>query len=105
MELFYILFIELMKNCQLAISSLSWTTTKQELQELFSNFGKVMDVTLIKNPLGESIGDAYITMSEKMDVKNAVENLNGKVVDGKNIIVKKISRYDASRNKALLASA
>jgi RNA recognition motif-containing protein len=76
-----------MKNCQLAINSLSWTTTEKKLQSLFSNIGKVVEVKLIKNLLGDSIGNAYITMSNQSDAKTAVRILNGKVVDGKTIRV------------------
>lgn len=76
-----------MKNCQLAINSLSWATTERKLRSLFSSIGKVEDVTLIKNLSGESIGNAFITMSKESDAETAIEILNGKVVDGKTIRV------------------
>lgn len=76
-----------MKNCQLAIYSLSWTTTERKLRSLFSSIGKVLDVTIIKNPLGESIGNAFITMGNESDAETAIKILNGKVVDGKTVRV------------------
>ena len=94
-----------MKNCQLAINSLSWATTEQKLRSLFSSIGKVLEVTLVKNPLGESIGSAFITMSNKSDAKNAIQLLNGKVVDGKTIRVGVSPLKEKKLIRAILSNA
>ena len=94
-----------MKNCQLAINSLSWATTEQKLRSLFSSIGKVLEVTLVKNPLGESIGSAFITMSNKSDTKNAIQLLNGKVVDGKTIRVGVSPLKEKKLIRAILSNA
>ena len=94
-----------MKNCQLAINSLSWATTERKLQSLFSSIGKVLEVTLVKNPLGDSIGNAFITMSNKSDAETAIEILNGKVVDGKTIRVEISPLKEKKLIKAILADA
>ena len=94
-----------MKNCQLAIVSLSWTTTEQKLQKLFSSIGKVVDVTLIKNLSGESIGNAFVTMRKQSDARTAIRILDGKVVDGKIIQVGISASKEKSFLKALLLNA
>lgn len=94
-----------MKNCQLAINSLSWATTEQKLRSLFSSIGKVLDVTLIKNPLGESIGSAFVSMKDESDAETAIGVLNGKVVDGKTIRVGVSPSKERSLIKAILTDA
>lgn len=92
------------KKYQLAISSLSWATTEQKLTSIFSHIGKVVDVTVIKNMLGESVGDAFITMENRTDAETAAKSINGKEVDGKLIRVVISSTKENQFNKAILAS-
>ena len=94
-----------MTNCQLAINSLSWTTTEQKLKSLFSSIGKVEDVTLIKNLSGESLGRAFILMSNTSDAQIAARAFNRKVVDGKRITVSIKPQNDKSYKQAILAYA
>ncbi|MBN2015306.1 hypothetical protein JW766_00545 [Candidatus Dojkabacteria bacterium] len=94
-----------MDNCQLAISSLSWATTELKLRSLFSSIGKVVDVTIIKNLSGESLGNAFITMSDESDIENAKRILNGKVVDGKTIRVEVSPLKEKKLLKAILSDA
>jgi RNA recognition motif-containing protein len=95
-----------MNNYQLTISGLSWDTTERELRTLFSIIGKVEDVTLIINgTTGESIGEAFVSMSEKTEAENAEKILDRKVVDGKEIRVEMASRDDKSFKKAILSNA
>jgi RNA recognition motif-containing protein len=94
-----------MKNCQLAINSLSWATTEQKLRSLFSSIGKVLDVTLIKNPLGDSIGSAFITMSNKFDAETAAGVMDGKEIDGKAVRVVVSSSKEKKLTKAILSDA
>lgn len=89
----------------MAISSLSWSTTEQRLLSVFSYIGKVLNVTIIKNHLGESVGSAYITMSNKSDADTAVRTINGKVVDGKVIRVWPSPQKEQNLIKALLSDS
>lgn len=94
-----------MSNYQIAIKNLSWITTERRLRSLFSRIGEVLDVTVIKNSLGESIGDAFITMRNKSDAENAINVINGKEVDGKAIRVKASPLNERNLTKAILLDA
>ena len=95
-----------MNNYQLAISGLSWNTTERKLEILFSEIGKVKEVTLITNSVsGESIGEAFVSMSTNSDAKTAARILDRELVDGKEIRVSATSLNDKSFRKAILSSA
>jgi len=95
-----------MNNYQLAISGLSWNTTERELEILFSEIGKVREVTLITNSMsGESIGEAFVSMSKKSEAKTAERILDRKVINGKEIRVEITPLNDKSFKKAILSNA
>ncbi len=81
----------------LYVGNLPWTTTETALKDLFSQHGEVNSVNIIQDrETGRSRGFAFVEMESGAD--EAVKNLNGKELDGRNIKVniakpKKESRY------------
>src|SRR5438034_1887216 len=73
---------------KLYVGNLSFNTTENELQELFSQAGTVQEVTLMQDKFtGKSRGFAFVTMGSEQDAQNAISQLNGKTVEGRPLTV------------------
>jgi len=73
---------------KLYVGNLSFNTTENELQELFSQAGTVQEVTLMQDKFtGKSRGFAFITMSSEEDAQNAISKFNGQTVEGRALTV------------------
>lgn len=65
-----------------------YTATQDELNDLFAQAGKVASITLITDKYtGKSKGFAFIEMEEEQDAAKAIQELNGKDMGGRNIVV------------------
>src|SRR5205807_8266289 len=73
---------------KLYVGNLSFNTTENELQELFSQAGAVQEVTLMQDKFtGKSRGFAFVTMSSEQEAQNAITQFNGKSVEGRSLTV------------------
>src|SRR5207247_8213966 len=73
---------------KLYVGNLSFNTTENELQELFSQAGTVQEVSLMQDKFtGKSRGFAFVTMSSEDDAQNAISKLNGQTVEGRALTV------------------
>jgi cold-inducible RNA-binding protein len=73
---------------KLYVGNLSFNTTENELQELFSQAGTVQEVTLMQDKFtGKSRGFAFVTMGSEQEAQNAITQLNGKTVEGRALTV------------------
>ena len=73
---------------KLYVGNLAFSTTENELQELFSQAGAVQEVTLMQDKFtGKSRGFAFVTMSSEQEAQNAISQLNGKTVEGRPLTV------------------
>jgi cold-inducible RNA-binding protein len=73
---------------KLYVGNLSFNTTENELQELFSQSGTVQEVSLMQDKFtGKSRGFAFITMGSDEDAQNAISKLNGQTVEGRPLTV------------------
>src|ERR1700736_1639 len=73
---------------KLYVGNLSFNTTENELQELFSQAGAVQEVTLMQDKFtGKSRGFAFVTMGSERDAQNAISKLNGQTVEGRPLTV------------------
>ncbi len=74
---------------KILVRNLSRSTTEQNLQNLFSEFGAVSDCTLVLDQVtGKSKGFAFIEMDNADQANNAIKKLNESVVDKSKIRVK-----------------
>jgi cold-inducible RNA-binding protein len=72
----------------LYVGNLSFTTTSPDLSELFGAIGEVVSVNLITDRMsGRSRGFAFVEMTEESAAQEAINQLNGKEVDGRPIKV------------------
>ena len=73
---------------RLYCGNLSFETTEASLSELFGAIGEVTSVSLITDRMsGRSKGFAFVEMAQASDAQQAINELNGKNVDGRDIKV------------------
>lgn len=69
--------------------NLPWSVTKVKLEELFSPFGEIEDALVMANKYtGRSRGFGFVTYKEEASAKKAIEEMNEKEVEGRNLVVK-----------------
>jgi len=75
---------------KLLVRNLARTTTEAELHDLFDAFGTVQSCTLVMDKQsGKSKGFGFVEMPRPGEAKAAMKQLNGRLVDGQQIRVKK----------------
>jgi cold-inducible RNA-binding protein len=75
---------------KLYVGNLSYQTTEGTLSELFGGVGEVLSVNLITDRYsGRSKGFAFVEMAEYDAAQEAINQLNGKELDGREIKVAK----------------
>ncbi len=73
---------------KLFVGNLSFNTTQNDLQDLFAAHGTVTEVNLMMDrETGRPRGFGFVTMASKQEADAAVEALNGKSVDGRDLTV------------------
>jgi RNA recognition motif-containing protein len=71
-----------MQENKLFVGNLSYSVTSEELNELFSNYGEVVEAKVI-----ERKGFGFVEMSSKSEADEAKEALNGKDFSGRSLNV------------------
>ncbi|MGD9587636.1 MAG: RNA recognition motif domain-containing protein [Pyrinomonadaceae bacterium] len=75
-------------SMKLYVGNLSFNTSNQDLNELFGSVGTVESTNIIEDrETGRSRGFGFVEMSSKEEGKSAIEQLNGKEVDGRELKV------------------
>lgn len=70
------------------VGNLSYDTTDAKLADLFGAIGTVQSVSLItENGTGRSKGFAFVEMPDDAQAQEAINQLNDREVDGRNIRV------------------
>lgn len=73
---------------KLYVGNLSFDTTENDLQEAFEQFGTVTEVGLIMDrSTGRSRGFAFVTMGSASEGTAAINALEGKEFQGRNLTV------------------
>lgn len=71
---------------KLYVGNLSYSTKEDDLRKLFEEYGEVTEVNLITEG-GRSKGFGFVTFADDAMAKAAVDALNDKEVDGRNLTV------------------
>ena len=75
-------------STKLYVGNLSFNTSNEDLQELFGQAGTVESANIVEDrETGRSRGFGFIEMSSKEEAQTAIEQLNGKEVDGRSLTV------------------
>jgi len=73
---------------RLFVGSLSWNTTDDQLKDFFSSAGTVSSANVIVDrETNRSKGFGFVEMSTDAEAEKAISSLNGKELDGRNIVV------------------
>lgn len=73
---------------KLFVGSLPWSLSSHSLRELFAQFGEIVDAVIISDSAtGRSKGFGFVTFANEADAAKAQAEMNGKDVEGRNIIV------------------
>lgn len=73
---------------KLYVGSLPYSTTEQELQELFAQHGSVQSAKVITDRYtGQSRGFGFVEMATAEDAQKAITALNGTPLGGRTLVV------------------
>ena len=73
---------------RLFVGGLPFSTTDAQLEEKFSQFGKVVSSQIIKDRYsGQSKGFAFVEMENDKEADEAINKLNGTELEGRKIVV------------------
>jgi cold-inducible RNA-binding protein len=73
---------------KLYVGNLSFQTSSEELQQLFSQAGTVESATVVEDrDTGRSRGFGFVEMASKEDGEKAIQQFNGTDLNGRNLTV------------------
>ena len=80
------------------VGNLSHEATEDSLREAFAAFGQVESVNIIKDRFsGESRGFGFVEMPSKQEAEKAIEEMNGKDLNGRAVSVNEARPKNDSR--------
>ncbi|KAH9302682.1 hypothetical protein KI387_014265 [Taxus chinensis] len=86
---------------KLFVTGLSFYTSVKSLENAFSSYGKIVDVTIIMDRVTKrSKGYGFVEYSTEAEANEALKEMNGKILNGRAIIVdlaKPVSQVGRSR--------
>ena len=75
-------------STKLFVGNLAYHVTENDLQDAFSQYGTVTEVAVMLDRMsGRSRGFGFVTMESKEAAEAAVQGLNGKPLEGRNLTV------------------
>ena len=77
-----------MGEFKLDVGNIAFASTEAEIYELFSDIGDVGDVALVRDDQGRNRGFGLVTMRTKDGGEKAMEALDGKELNGRNLAVR-----------------
>jgi RNA recognition motif-containing protein len=80
------------------VGNLPFSVDDKKLSELFSSYGEIEEATIIKDKFsGRSKGFGFVTFKEDASVQKAVEAMNGKEVEGREVKVNEARPMNSDR--------
>jgi RNA recognition motif-containing protein len=87
------------KEVNIYVGNLSHETNEDSLREAFEAFGQVESVNIIKDRFsGESRGFGFVEMPSKQEAEKAIEEMNGKDLNGRAVNVNEARPKTNSRD-------
>lgn len=85
------------ENHKIFVGNLPWKTTADQLREMFAAYGKVLSANIVSDKeTGKSKGFGFVEMEDETSANNAIEGLNGKPMQDRNLRVSKAQERDRS---------
>lgn len=73
---------------KLYVGNLSYNTTREQLQELFSQVGEVVEATIVNDrDTGRSKGFGFVEMATEEAAQEAINRFNGQSLDNRTMTV------------------
>jgi RNA recognition motif-containing protein len=73
---------------KLYVGNLSFSATESDLEEAFGEFGTVQSINIIEDrDTGRSRGFGFVEMSSAEEAQNAISQLDGQELEGRNLKV------------------
>lgn len=70
------------------VGNLAYTVTEEDLTEIFSEFGEIASINIIKDRYsGQSKGFGFVEMPDNSEADKAIKALNGSQLKGRDIKV------------------
>ncbi|MBN3035135.1 MAG: RNA-binding protein [Bacteroidales bacterium] len=70
------------------VGNLNYKVRENDLNEVFSEFGEVHSVKIITDKYtGKSKGFGFVVMEDDSEARNAINNLNGRLLEDRELIV------------------
>jgi len=83
------------------VGNLSYNVDEDTLTSVFEEFGEVVSAKIIKDKFtGSSKGFAFVEMAEESDAEKAIEELDGKAIEGRNVKVNKAHPQERRNNNS-----
>jgi len=90
---------------KLYVGNLSFSTGESELRKLFTPHGTVTDVHLVTDRMsGQSRGFAFVTMGNRHEGQAAINALEGRSMDGRNLTVNEARPKTEQRSNGSFSS-
>jgi cold-inducible RNA-binding protein len=87
-------------SMKLYVGNLSFQTSSDDLQQLFAQAGTVESVSIIEDrETGRSRGFGFVEMSSSEEGQSAIEQFNGKEVNGRNLNVNEAKPREERGNR------
>ena len=83
-------------NNQLFVGGIAWGTTEEGLKSFFEAIGEVEKVRIITDrDTNRSKGFGFVTMAAEEDATKAIDELDGKELDGRSLRVNQSVKKDS----------
>jgi len=84
-------------NKKLFVGNLPFSTTEDDLRQMFGDFGEIVDLKLILDRMtGRSKGFAFVEYADESMAQKAIDAMNGKDMNGRALVVN-VARPPAPR--------
>jgi len=94
-----ILLTKLITEMNIYVANISWKSTEEELKKLFESYGEVTSVKVIVDKFTQrSRGFGFVEMADDTAARNAINELNGKDFNGRNLVVNEARAKSDSQN-------
>lgn len=84
-----------MQSTKLFVGSLPYSTIEETLKNLFTQYGSVTSVKIIRDRFsGDSKGFGFVEMEAREQAETAMKELDGSSLEGRTIVVKEARERD-----------
>ena len=88
-------------SMKLYVGNLSFSTSSEDLQQLFAQVGTVESATVVEDrDTGRSRGFGFVEMASKEEGERAIEQFNGTDMNGRNLTVNEAKPREDRGNRA-----